>query len=532
MTEQSDKTELNHVTTLRTGGPRLMVPMAHQNPATEKTGRSGRNQTRKCPPKDALMDSPNGRQSGATNCKPTKILVSHKVNDRAVTKKLIDLLKEHIKKIEFCVSDNIEKGTPWKDTIENNLKESSLLVLVFTDPEEDWGWCLFETGFFHGVSQVHSEKKRLIYCLHHVDSEAPSPIRDLQSIPADEDNVKKWLRGLFRHTGQEDVQFESIPDLAVKICGLFSATQTKPKPPIYCPDSIYITIDPNSLKTPDDLPSDTEITGKAEVLRDLFGTNNANTDWETVKREVDQDRDTSAANGNTLKELSRALHEVCKSKKGSCKHTPQGIFFALRGFKRYRPVVNSVRQNSKGLFDCEILLIEEAGGALQNVDKPLGALLTIMRMATRVRWEIVKRFTPDNVSALAKRDPFKLRKDLQTNLNNVFVEFEFRGSFSPENLLEAFKSEDKTELNEMGEKWPEIYRKIWQSIGLNAIETFEEVSKETMKEEDVALLKSKLEELAEMNSNFLRMAVARLKVLIDLEVPEADCDHRHAGPHT
>jgi hypothetical protein len=385
-------------------------------------------------------------------------------------------------------------------------------VLVFTDPDEDWGWCLYETGFFDGLSHLSDTKQRRICCLHHESAAPPSPIADLQTVRANEDDVKKWLLELFEHTQQEGAQFVSIPDLAKQICMLFAIEQK----PVYSQQLIRITID-CSLTSPDDLPGNTKIKGNERTMLELFNIYKEKTDWETIKGQFDANPNTSEANASTLKEISRAIYAVCH-------HNPvrpvQGIIFAAQEPKRYRPVINRAKQVSKSLIDCEVLLIEEAGGALQNVDKPLGALLTATRMAARIRWEIVRKFTPAVVSSKASIEPYKLRYDLQTNLNNVFMEAEFRGNFSPIDVLEAFEDDsEKEKIQTMIAQWSKIYPEIWKSIGFPDVrETFGEVSRSEMTDEDIALLKRRLQDLAEMNRDFLGMAVRRMEILIQREL--------------
>ena len=160
------------------------------------------------------------------------------------------------------------------------------------------------------------------------------------------------------------------------------------------------------------------------------------------------------------------------------------------------------------------MLVEEPGGQLQNIDKPLAALLTAIRMAVRIRWEIVRPYSSD-VRRLARLDSRKLRFDLQTCLNNIFLEAEFRGNFSPTDLLNAFLSADKEKLLDIIDKWNETYPKIWHDIGfLDVTETFGEVSKEPMTDHDLSLLQSELQELERLNCDFLAMALARSELLI------------------
>jgi hypothetical protein len=165
------------------------------------------------------------------------------------------------------------------------------------------------------------------------------------------------------------------------------------------------------------------------------------------------------------------------------------------------------------------MLVEEAGGQLQNIDKPLGALLTAIRSAVRIRWEIVRPFA-SNVRTLARLDARKLRFDLQTCFNNIFLEAEFRGYFSPADVVNAFESAaDKAKVLDIIDKFNETYPKIWHSIGFfDVMETFGEVSEQPMTAQDQSLLQSELQELKRLNRDFLAMAVARAEVLIQNEL--------------
>jgi hypothetical protein len=81
------------------------------------------------------------------------VFFSHKSEDKLVTKHLIELLDENTENVDYFFSEKIEKGAPWRQEIVKWLDMSSYLVLVFTDPDEDWGWCLYETGFFDALSR-------------------------------------------------------------------------------------------------------------------------------------------------------------------------------------------------------------------------------------------------------------------------------------------------------------------------------------------------------------------------------------------
>jgi hypothetical protein len=118
-------------------------------------------------------------------------------------------------------------------------------------------------------------------------------------------------------------------------------------------------------------------------------------------------------------------------------------------------------------------------------------------------------------------DPYKLRGDLQTCFNNVFLEAGYRGNFSKGDLLDAFEGQDREKLEDIMKRWDGTYPKIWSGIGFKDMKeemTFEEVSEEPMTPEDLSLLESALQEVERLNRDFLAMAVARGELLIRSEL--------------
>jgi hypothetical protein len=109
---------------------------------------------------------------------------------------------------------------------------------------------------------------------------------------------------------------------------------------------------------------------------------------------------------------------------------------------------------------------------------------------------------------------------LQTCFNNIFIEGEFRGIYSPADVWDAFESSaDQSKILDMIEKFDKTYRKIWKGLGFaDVTETFGEVSNQPFSDQDLALLDTGLRELEEMNKDFLDIAVARAGVMIRKEL--------------
>jgi hypothetical protein len=452
------------------------------------------------------------------------VFLSHRTKDKDVAHSIKDLLAEHTVNVAYFVSEDIEKGERWRKSIIEQLNNSRFLVLVFTDPDEDWSWCLYETGFFDALAYADRTQSRRIHCLHHPNTEPPSQIADLQTVPATPEDVAKWLNVLFDHTRQPKAPFlnKRIPQLAGDICGFFQSGHR----PIYSPKCIDIEVDRRLLRSPDDLPVNSSIRGDDALMVELFGANTPTLDWASVKTRFERFPNSSEVNLNALKEISRSLYSISNNNKVL---PLQSTIFVEQGPKRYRPVISHAKETSTGRISCEILLIEEVGGPLQNVDRRLGALLTAVRMAIRIRWEVVRPFVMEsNVRMLAQVNARKLRFDLQTCFNNIFIEAEFRGNFSPSDVWSAFEAEaDKNKFETMIKDWDKLYQKIWKSIGFGDVrETFGEVSAQPFAEEDLTALADGMRELEAMNRDFLDMAVARAKSLVHGELRVAAGDPR------
>jgi hypothetical protein len=440
------------------------------------------------------------------------VFVSHKANDEGVTNLLIDLLARHTEHVDFIISENIEKGKDWRRDIADALSRANFLVLLFTDPNENWGWCFYESGYFDALSQVLKSSGKLIWCLHHALTPPPSPLAGLQAIKATEnEDVEKWLKQLFKNTEQTKPQFlNAIPELAEEICELFSIDQK----PIFSERSIKITTN-RSLLSPDDLPDNATVEGDDRLMAELFGTYDKKIDWKSIKerfRSFDNSVDVNLA---TLREISAAMYYISKR---TVFHAIQGIIFVDEGPKRYRPILSRVKEKTKDQIDCDVMFVEASGGQLQNIRKPAEALLTAIRMAVRIRWEIVRPFASD-VRTQARLNPRRLRTNLKTCFNNVFLEAGFRENFSEQDLVDAFDAPDKERLLNIMEKWKETCQKFWRGLGFADMkETFGEVSAEGMTDEEISLLESALQEIESLNRDFLAMASARGQLLIQNEL--------------
>jgi hypothetical protein len=64
------------------------------------------------------------------------VFIGHKIKDTTVAKIVLKLLDANTANF---ISDNIQKGKDWRKEIAQALSRSNFLILLFTDPNEDWG---------------------------------------------------------------------------------------------------------------------------------------------------------------------------------------------------------------------------------------------------------------------------------------------------------------------------------------------------------------------------------------------------------
>jgi hypothetical protein len=93
--------------------------------------------------------------------------------------------------VRVTYSANFERGEEWEPKIREGLAKANWLILLYTGPNVEWDWCLYETGFFRALMEdaKSGRSERRLICLHDPRHPVPAPLRGLVSVPATEDKV-------------------------------------------------------------------------------------------------------------------------------------------------------------------------------------------------------------------------------------------------------------------------------------------------------------------------------------------------------
>ena len=161
-----------------------------------------------------------------------RVFVSHKHEDHALADTVKEALEGLSSTIECFVSGtDIGAATDWNLEIRQELARSHLLVLVFTNPSQNWDWCLYEAGLF---TRFEADEVCAVVSLFHPGGSPPRPLSNLQGVPADNKRVEAFLSRLCHETwrvsddwlrgplapGVEPPQIEAS---AARIVGAFQA---------------------------------------------------------------------------------------------------------------------------------------------------------------------------------------------------------------------------------------------------------------------------------------------------------------------
>ena len=128
------------------------------------------------------------------------VFISHKQDDHAlavVVKNAMEGLGSPGLIDCFVSGIDIMAGMDWRREIRGALARSHLLVLLFTTPSKNWDWCLYETGLYtrFDMTEVGS-----VVCLFSAGQASPSPLANLQGVPAETDKVRAFLDLFCRKT--------------------------------------------------------------------------------------------------------------------------------------------------------------------------------------------------------------------------------------------------------------------------------------------------------------------------------------------
>jgi hypothetical protein len=429
------------------------------------------------------------------------IFVSHKKEDEAAALCIRDILKrfddDDNPMIEFHLSEEIPGGEPWYEWITSKLKSSNLLILLFTDPARNWDWCLYEAGLFDLMDGDHH---RRTICLHSSATDPPEPLKHIQAFSAKPKDIEKFLNQLFIDTVLTDLDKpiaswlkkapEKLESAAIDISKLIDRKPFRSE--WHTKNMIIHVKDPETIQQ-DCIPPDAKVEATEKTL-ELFAKGNRRWDWKDLEEKA-----RSREDQRWLDELAVAMKSASK---GDLPKPVQALFHPLHGTVMYRPILYRVDKLVDGSIKFKILFCEDVSWQVEDAPANMRSLITSLVMATRFRYELSKKFLDQNGKLMMREPKAEVCQEIRQVILCIEAEASSRGLLDKPSLVAIFKSaEDQQAVSKMLDEWYNIRGQL--------LDDLTEIKCDSMEQH--------LNKLADMNSQFLLIAVQRFQELLQEE---------------
>jgi len=294
-------------------------------------------------------------------------------------------------RVTVTLADEYTERIPGRDfklETESAIKTAHWFIYLVSESRDPSAWCMYETGMFR-ASTTSPRVERLI-CIYHPAANPPSVVDELHAVKANVMQLERFLDGLFRKAdplpGWEplnaQLKDESIAFAATRIANAFRPPR---KPVAYNYPLTLDVQDPERLNAASDLATCAIETD--QVTADLFGKAVVPRTWGALISNVLE----SSASEKWLEEL---VWVIRRASAGDAFRPISGTFESSHAGRVMRPVVHSMEHDGVGnQYRFHLFFLEEISSApVHNIPPKVLALLTAVRMNTRIRWEVVQRF--------------------------------------------------------------------------------------------------------------------------------------------
>lgn len=435
---------------------------------------------------------------GNNSSDKVNVFISHKHEDEHAARSIKKILERYsASRLNCFISEEIPAGRNWYDWIKERLVESNMLLLLFTETDKEWDWCLYEAGLF---TRLEGEDFRRVICLLPPNIEPPKPLKHLQAVVTQPDKLAQFLVDLFGTTtltGMEDpinTAFAHDPeeiDRATKdICGLFG-----PKKVVKHHYNRYVKIhvrDRRIIQNEKRIPDDAVVESNPRSL-EIFGLSEGSWTWRDLENKAREQKDT-----RWLDQLHDAVFHTGKGE--IVVKQVQATFQGLYGGHLYRPILYRGDDASDGSMVFHILFIKEVCGQMVEVPTPINIIQTILVVGTRFRYEVINK----GLGLINKSDPGTTPEGICNQVReatwNIEKEAESRGTIlMPETVAMVFDNvQDKNEIRSMFQSWIDIRRTLFEAI----------------KNCDIQMIQQQLDLLLKLNNRFMDMGSRRHHELV------------------
>jgi hypothetical protein len=415
---------------------------------------------------DVIQLKPAGGSSHVADATSVRhVFISHKGRDAPAAEAIRKALKMRgPKSLEIFVSERIKAGLEWSPEIWKNLRRADWLLLLYTDPSQEWDWCLFEAGFFAGQSR---EGDTRLVCLHTTDAPPPMPVRHWQSVAVTEaQKMENFLVDFFSGINDELVGSpEEQQKLADEIAEAFKLKVKRLMKSECVNDFIILSLDPSQvaeLEKTDSIPDAAKAgLDPGESLR-IFGRGIGEWTWKDLQAGLQE-----KFKGWWTSSLGNALRTA------SLQMRPLPVIpdlFSPQLKKEYHVTLLGVEHFSDGSKNFRLFFYEKFPETEVGRTSELRLIGDMLRMGRTFRWKIVDKYHRDiSIMKAANSDSSKIEQclhELNSWLDWLVGESMRLDILIKEDVLKAFENEDDIkELDHiLSDLWPRLFTSLKNGI--------------------------------------------------------------------
>ena len=373
-----------------------------------------------------------------------RVFVSHKSSNAKLASSIIETLKSEMKDVDFFLSEKINPGENWRADIVKALRSAECMLLLYLDPDQDWGWCLFEAGLFSAHRSRDGE--RPLYCIQYPGAQPPDPLSDIQTTSATPDSMKTFLASLYNTTKQIDPRtWTNLDATALRLVDLLQNGKPKRQDVTYLRPSVLLypawlpagRPDWRPFKVPKALPldrSEVVIENQLSLYQLGFNANPQRMNVLECFKRLDVD-------GSDVKRpwIDMFLDSLQSTLEDRITDQHVVYFRSVRG-NILRPIIESIKRSDDGSeCVCRVVFVDAFAPPSSGNPSRMQLLANGLRLAVRTRLEVLDKYrgamaqessrlaqSDDPAEVLGKLHPLGAR--VLESLRTIVLEAELQGT--------------------------------------------------------------------------------------------------------
>jgi len=380
-----------------------------------------------------------------------KVFLSYKKKDKIAARRLkTELEVLGCGRIEVFIAERISSGETWPGSVHKMLRDADWLILLYTDPTDDWDWCMYETGYF-SACELELSHRRLV-CLLPADCPVPNPLALRKSVAATEQDIEDFLHDLLLKPlweGAEPIYPRLFTDSDLEkelhqriknILLLVIPNTENVKESLYVVPHLQLTIPQNGIKNAQkgNIVSDSKVQLNAAAAKQVFFALEKELTWENFLALLSSDQDSKIWGKGLVKSVSGSVSlfarfaanmptlPLLRPKKSA--YVYLAVLYQreklMNGSQRFQVAFTATLPDDK--FDSELIS-----------DRVFNALLLIRRF----RWQVIDQFKEHihNASISKSEQQLQCMNDMINTVDGIAHDARMRNLFAGSQVTELFK---------------------------------------------------------------------------------------------